>query len=285
MKNKRGIIIFVSVLILLAVITVTVVLPLTSRNFSKRYFSEDLKNVDDIVLIADCSEIDEISNSVAGFKESVRLGADAVIIDLCFKKDGTPVQCDSYPNAETAEAVEELFKTMNLEKYSDITVYLNIVQLSDISKLNELAVSYDVIDRIFLIGIDREHYGLIDSDDTIIPFLLSYEFSSSELADIKDGSFKVPDIIEEYGAAGLVLEGSRLTPELAEVLADYGIYYIANGTKNTAQLCKILSEDVRNVIVPNIETARATLDQWTEEMQKRYKASFESSIAAISNKS
>lgn len=285
MKSKKGLIITVSVVILLAVIAATVIIPFSSRNFSKRYFSENLKNVDDIALIAECTEVDGKTCCVAGFKESVRLGANAVIVDLCFKGDGTPVQCNDYSLAETSDSIEELFEAMTQERFSEITVYLNIVQLSDISKLNELAVEYEVVDRLFLIGIDSEHYGLIDSDDTIIPFLLDYKFSSDELSAAEGGSFVVPEIIEKYGAAGLVVNGSQLSSELAETLNDYGIYYIASGVDGSSQMCKLLSRDVRNVIVPDVKEARETLDLWIEEMQKRNKAELESSIAAMSKKS
>lgn len=285
LKNKKGLTVIVSVVILLAVIAVAIIVPLTSRNFSKRYFRENLKNVDDIALIAECTEIDGKPCSVAGFKESVRLGANAVIIDLCFKSDGTPVQCSDYSLAEAADSVEELFDAMAQERFSKIIVYLNIVQLSDISMLNELAVKYEVVDRLFLIGIDREHYGLIDSDDTIIPFLLDYKFSSAELSAAEDGSFVVPDILEKYGAAGLVVNGTQLDSELAEVLSDYGIYYIADGIGSNSEMCKLLSRDVRKVIVPDVKSARKTLDLWTEEMQKRNKAELESSIAAMSKRS
>lgn len=285
LKNKKGIIIFISAFILVVAIISAIVIPTASKNFLGKYFRRDLKNVDAITLIARCSEIDGKKNSVAGFKESVRLGADAVIMDLCFRSDGTPVLCDSYPDADTAGTAEELFEAMTAEKYSDKTVYLNIIQLSDISRLNELAVKYDIVGRLFLIGIDSEHYGLITSDETIIPILLDYKFSSQELSDIKDGSFKVPDVIERYGAAGLVVESSQLSRELADTLGDYGIFYIADGVKTTSRLCEMLSIDVRNAVVPDIEKARTALNQWIDEMQKRYKASLESSIAAISQKS
>ena len=122
---------------------------------------EDIKNVDNISLISRCSEIGGKKNSVAGVKESVRLGANAVIVDLCFRKDGTPVITDNYSNADSAETVEELFKAMSEDKFRKIGIYLNIVQLSDISKLNTLAVSYNMLDRLFLIGFDSERYDII----------------------------------------------------------------------------------------------------------------------------
>ena len=279
--EKKGIVI-VSAVIAIAVFTTIILSPLLRHKSVSGYMKEDIKNVDNISLISRCSEIGGKKNSVAGVKESVRLGANAVIVDLCFRKDGTPVITDNYSNADSAETVEELFKAMSEDKFRKIGIYLNIVQLSDISKLNTLAVSYNMLDRLFLIGIDSDRYNLISSDDTIIPILLDYTFGSDELASVKSGKFKRPDILEEKGASGLVLDNSQITPELVETLNDYGIIFLADGVDGTAEMCKTILNGTGNIIVTDIKEARETLDKWTEKIQERYKKSVDKSIKELS---
>ena len=279
--EKKGIVI-ISAVIAIAVVTTIILIPLLRHNSVSGYMTEDIKNVDNISLISRCSEIGGKKNSVAGVKESVRLGANAVIVDLCFRKDGTPVITDNYSNADSAETVGELFKAMSEDKFRKIGIYLNIVQLSDISKLNTLAVSYNMLDRLFLIGIDSDRYDLISSDDTIIPILLDYTFGSDELASVKNGKFKRPDILEEKGASGLVLDNSQITPELVETLNDYGIIFLADGVDGTAEMCKTILNGTGNIIVTDIKEARETLDKWTEKIQERYKKSVDKSIKELS---
>ena len=279
--EKKGIVI-ISAVIAIAVVTTIILSPLLRHKSVSGYMKEDIKNVDNISLISRCSEIGGKKNSVAGVKESVRLGANAVIVDLCFRKDGTPVITDNYSNADSAETVEELFKAMSEDKFRKIGIYLNIVQLSDISKLNTLAVSYNMLDRLFLIGIDSDRYDLISSDDTIIPILLDYTFGSDELASVKSGKFKRPDILEEKGASGLVLDNSQITPELVETLNDYGIIFLVDGVDGTAEMCKTILNGTGNIIVTDIKEARETLDKWTEKIQERYKKSVDKSIKELS---
>lgn len=279
--EKKGIVI-ISAVIAIAVVTTIILIPFLRHNSVSGYMKEDIKNVDNISLISRCSEIGGKKNSVAGVKESVRLGANAVIVDLCFRKDGTPVITDNYSNADSAETVEELFKAMSEDKFRKIGIYLNIVQLSDISKLNTLAVSYNMLDRLFLIGIDSDRYDLISSDDTIIPILLDYTFGSDELASVKSGKFKRPDILEEKGASGLVLDNSQITPELVETLNDYGIFFLVDGVDGTAEMCKTILNGTGNIIVTDIKEARETLDKWTEKIQERYKKSVDKSIKELS---
>lgn len=281
--EKKGIIVTSAVLII-AVVATIILIPLLKHNSASGYMKDDLKNVDNISLISHCTEIDGKKNSVAGVKESVRLGANAVIVDLCFRKDGTPVLTENYSNADSAETVDRLFQAMNDEKFKKTVIYLNIVQLSDISKLNTLAVDYNMLDRLFLTGIDSDRYDLIDSDDTIIPLLLDYRFSAQELSSIGNGSFKKPTILEEKGAVGIVADKSQISADLVEVLNDYGIIFVADGIENPAEMCETLINGTDNVIVPNIEKAKDVLNKWTEKMQERYQASVDKSIKELSKK-
>lgn len=281
--KKKGLIAVSSIIVALTVASL-ILIPAIRNGYTGKYLKEDLKNIDNISLIAHCTEVDGVSNSVAGFKESVRLGANAVIVDLCFNKVGVPVMCENYTLAENSESVESLFKAMTNEKYNKIKVYLKIVQLSDISLLNSLAVKYNLIDRLFLIGIDKDHYGLIDTDDTIIPFLLNYKFSENELDSVKDGSFESPKIIEEYGATGLVINKSQITAELVDTLNDFGIIFIVDGIESKPELCKVLINNAVNAVVPDIAESKELLDTWAADMQSRYKASVEKSIKELSKK-
>lgn len=289
MKSKKKSIITASTIIVTAVIASFILFPVFKNGFFglslNRYLREDLGNVDHIALISHCAEIDGVPDSVAGFKESVRLGANAVIVDLCFRNDGTPVAAADYSDADNAEPVENLFRTMNDDRYKKIKVYLNIIQLSDMSKLNSLAVEHNVIDRVYLIGMNKDHYGLITTDDTIIPFLLNYEFSSDELSEIKDGRFTSPEIIERYGAAGLVIESTQLSPELSQALNDYGIPFIVDGIKDKKAFCEALTSGADNVVVSDTDGCKKVLDKWINDMQERYKASVEKSIKELSKKS
>lgn len=289
MKSKKKGIIAASAIIVTAVIALLILFPVFKNGFFDlslgKYLREDLGNVDNISLISHCAEIDGVGNSVAGFKESVRLGANAVIVDLCFRKDGTPVAAADYSDAENAEPVENLFRAMNDDKYKKIKVYLNIVQLSDMTKLNSLAVENNVIDRLYLIGMNKEHYGLITTDDTIIPFLLNYKFGSDELSAINDGHFTSPEIIEQYGASGLVIENAQLSPELVQTLNDYGIPFIVDGIKDKKAFCKALTDGAENVVISDTDGCKKVLDKWIAETQERYKASVEKSIKELSKKS
>lgn len=289
MKNKskkKKLILIISAVIVIIAVLVAVLVPKLRNGFLNipisEYLDQDLKNVDNIELIADCAEIDSKSDTVAGVKETLRLGAKSVIVDLCFRKDGTPVMCKNYSDAEKAPTVESLFKAMNEDKYTEAKIYLRIVQLSELSKLNELSKAYNVLDRLYLLGIDEEHYGLLTSDETIIPFFLSYKFNDAELKSVKDSKFKPPEILKKYGAVGLIVDCSQMSPELADYLDSYEIPFVVDNAKNDKDLCIALLNGSRQVIVDDIQRAKDITDTWIENMQKRNEISVSKSLKDLS---
>ncbi|MBP9989098.1 MAG: hypothetical protein KBT46_06325 [Ruminococcus sp.] len=286
MKNKKKPVIIISAIVIVVAVTVTLLLPKLKYGFSNisinEYLSQDLIGIDSVGLISECAEVDGKSDSVSGFKEAVRLGADSVIVDLCFKKDGTPVICKNYSNAETSQSVEKLFKAMNEEKYKNIRVYLRIVQLSELSKLNELSSRYNVLNRLFLIGIDKEHYGLLSSDETGIPFFIDYTFTDDELKSVTDNKFTPPQEIEKNGAVGIIIDRNQISPELIDYLDGYEIPFITDNIKNDKELCISLLNGSRDVIVKDIERSKSVIDVWTENMQERFESSVSQSLNDLS---
>lgn len=250
----------------------------------RKRMTNDLNNVDGINIVSRCVPIGDAENSVAGVKEAVRLGADGVIADLCFNSDNIPVLSSDYSERANAPAVEELFKTLQEKKYSSVTLYLNIVQGSDMSELNRLAVKYNMLDRLVLIGIDRDRYGLITGDDTIVPFLLDYELTNDDLNAINGGAFSAPECLAAYGASGLVLDSESVTQKVIEAFNGLGIPLLISKAKNEVEFCDLLLCGAESVVADNTEKCRKILDEWISVMQKRYESSVEKSLSELSKK-
>lgn len=283
MKSKKRII---ACAVILAVSVIAVIIFPFIRNAAdngviRKYTAQDLKNVDNVILLSDCIEVDGNTNSVAGVKEAVRLGAKAVTVDLCFRKDGTPVITDNYENSESATTVEELYTALNGEDYQDIRIYFNIVQLSGMTKLNSLTVRYNMVGRTYIIGIDESHYGIITSDSTIIPFLLKYQLTKEDKNAVADGTFSSPACIAQYGASGIEIDAKDATPEVIQTLNDFGIPFIVSGIDSVNSFCQTLLNGASTVYVADIKQSSDILDEWTVSMQERHSISVEQSIADL----
>ena len=286
MKTKKtGIAVLSAVIVVIAII-IAVCSPAVHTGFGNLGVNgltgKDIQNSDSVVLLAHSAEIGGIANSAAGVKEAVRLGASGVCVDLCFRTDGTPVITDSYDNVDSAPTVEELFKEMSAERYKDIKLYFNIVQLSDLSELNRLAVEYNMISRLTLIGIDTAHYGMITTDDTIIPFYLTYDVTSADTSAIGSGTFTVPSAVGEYGASGIVIDRSDCSEKTMNAFADYGVPVIVTGINSGNQLCSALLDGAQTVYVTNIQNSAKIYSGWISHMQERFESSVAQSLEDLS---
>lgn len=288
MKTKKRGITVISVLILAAGIVIAVFFPkikIGAGNLGvPGYTGRDIENVKSVVLLAHSVKVEGQTNSVAGVKEAVRLGADAVAVDLCFKKDGTPVMCDNYSNAENSPLLENLFRALNEKKYLETKVFLNIVQLSDLSKLNRLASDYNLASRLIIIGIDSDHYGLIKGDESIIPFYLDYKLTAEDRKAISDNSFTPPPVLEQYQASGIVLDRSDCNEKSISAFNDYGIPVVVSGITSGSQMCDCLTDNAKTVYVKDISNSRKILEGWIEKMQERFESSVEKSLKELSTK-
>lgn len=287
MKNKKRRIIIAIVTVIAVAVATVIAVPLVKKAIEnshiRKYTAQNLANVDNVILLAHCAEIDGMTNSVAGVKEAVRLGADAVTVDICFRKDGTPVITDSYENSESATTLEELYVAMNEDDYKNIYIYLNIIQLSAMNKLNSLTIKHNMVGRTFIIGIDEAHYGIITSDSTIIPFLLKYKLSDEDKNTISDGTFTAPECITKYGASGLEIDAKDATPEVLQTFNDFGIYFIVSGIDSVESFCEPLLNGASTVYINDIEKFSEILKDWTVIMQERHSVSVEQSLADLKN--
>lgn len=285
MKNKKLGILIACVLVVVIAVASVVTAPLiksASENSAvRKYTSQNLKNVDNVILLSHCIEIDGKTNSVAGVKEAVRLGAQAVAVDLCFRKDGTPVITDNYENVDSATTLEELYIALSSDSFNEVQLYLNIVQLAEMGKLNALTVDHNMVGRTLITGIDEAHYGMITGDNTIIPFLLKYELTKDDKDAISDGRFSVPECIAQYGASGLEISTKDASAEVICTLNDFGIPFIVSGIDSIESFCETLLNGASTVYVDDIEKYAGILDDWTVSMQERHSISIEQSLAEL----
>lgn len=286
MANKKKGIVIAAVVIVAAAVALTVLMPYIRSGLdgfaAARFERQDLSGVDSVRIIADCAKVDGIADSPAGVKESARLGADGVVVDLCFREDGTPVICDDYSLVKEAPVLEALFKQLNTEGFSELRIYLRIVQLSGLDELNRLASEYNMSGRLYLTGIDADRYGMITADDTSVPFLLDYTPTKQDLEDAENGTAAVPGCVKEYGAAGVVVPYDAAGEALISAYNDLGLTVVYSGLSGTTEVCEALLDGAQNIYVDDARSVRRLLDRWIEKMRERNSSSVEESINNLS---
>lgn len=237
MKSKKKIAIPVIAVILGVICILLCVYPRIRNNLLiKEYQSQKLELYSQLNIVSDSFPVDGNPDSLSGFKEAVRLGADTVTMNLCFKNDGTPVICENYDllTDDTLKA-EEIFKLMNEDNYIDTKVNFRIRQLGSLTVFNSLISEYDLSDRVILSGIDESRYSLIHGTDT--PADLYFDYNAND--DINACVEEVNTMIADYGIRGVIVDDADA--QLVDAFCQKGISFIVSDVDDEIDMYRLMS--------------------------------------------
>ncbi len=262
MKGKKTAIIAISVVMAVVIILgvgIPVVSDLRKTKAIEKYTGENLELYSEINIISECAVIDKMEYSIAGIKEAVRLGADTVTLDLCFKADGTPVITDDYANINADSLLaEDVFKLMTTESYKDVRINFRLKQLVTFTVFNELLNKYDVSKRVFITGIDKARYSLIKGTDTVAKVYFDYTPEDENNAKTE----KISAMITEYSLGGVVIDSKHITKELVEALSQKGVSYIINGVNDEIDMYRIMSYGAYAIETDSPDTLKDSYESW-----------------------
>lgn len=237
MKSKKKIAIPVIAVILGVICILLCVYPRIINNLLiKEYQSQKLELYSQLNIVSDSFPVDGNPDSLSGFKEAVRLGADTVTMNLCFKNDGTPVICENYDllTDDTLKA-EEIFKLMNEDNYIDTKVNFRIRQLGSLTVFNFLISEYDLSDRVILSGIDESRYSLLHGTDT--PAGLYFDYNAND--DINACVEEVNTMIADYGIRGVIVDDADA--QLVDAFCQKGISFIVSDVDDEIDMYRLMS--------------------------------------------
>ncbi len=273
MKTKKRSVIAVSVVCAVAVALAVIIPAANSFRNSKlieQYTQNNLELYSPLNVITDCAEIDGIAHSVAGIKEAVRLGADTVTVDLCFKADGTPVITDDYTDInESTLKAEEIFKLMCSENYEALNVNFRLRQLSSLSEFNRLIGEYGISKRVIISGIDSKRYSLISGEDTPVRVYFDFEPDGATEKSVET----VARLMNDYMLGGVVIKARDISRELVEALSQKGIPYIVTDVEKEVEMYLTMSYGAYAIETDSPQLLRDAHDSWKDITLKRLDAS------------
>lgn len=270
-KNKRIIAaICIIVLIAAAVASVFIIKHHRFTQIKNSFLSQNLELYDDFSVVSPSAEVDKDRCTVASFKESVRLGANTVVLDTCFDSDNVPVICESYDKISSDSLkVEEIAKLLTEDTYKDIKLCLNIKQLGSLSVLNTIISEYSIADRVIICGIDEERYGLISGNDTFAKVYFNYK-----PADIASRSLEeINNLKSEYNISGVIINYKNISEELLKLLTENSVPYIIYGINDELDMYKALSMGIPVIETDNPKLLNEIYEKWRNENQNRIDSS------------
>lgn len=265
LRNKKAVLPLIAVLaVIILLIIIFSAKAVHRKNEQKQidaYLNQKIETYGKINIVSDAALIDGEKNTIAGVKEAFRLGAETITLDLCFNENDVPVICDDYDSIKKDTLkLEEVFKLLKDEKYSDLRINLRLRQLGSLNKFNDLLKKYKMSGRVIISGINKNRYSLISGSSTAAGVFFDYVPSKNR----KDALNEIIALKKEYNIAGVIISCKDITQELVETLNQRGITFIIGKTDTELDMYAVLSSGANNIETSAPEKLKDVYSLWKE---------------------
>lgn len=275
MKEKRrkfAVLILTAIVFLIIIVFISVFFINRHHNSQKidEFLNQNLELYDKFHIVCDAVTVDESKHSLAAVKEAVRLGADTVTLDLCFNADDVPIICESYDEiSQDSLLLEDILELLNEEKYKNIRLFLKIKQLSNLYVFNNLLLDSGMFDRVFLVGIDSNHYSLVSGNNTSAGVFFDYIPTGND----ENASKEIIELKAQYNITGVIIDQKYITHSLIDAFAQNSISYIVSNVNKELDMYEMLSMGIGIIETDNPALLKDVYTKWRDVTQERMDAS------------
>lgn len=222
-----------------------------------------------IIITAQTGCLGYNENSLLGAKAGLKTQASAIEVDISFLEDGTPVLAKSFYEAdENSVPLKVLFEEM--KRFPDAKIYLYLREISNIQGIDELVIEYNMINRVFLIGVTESTIEFLLSCGSNLPYYLNFETDEKTAGD-ETAVAKELEGVAEYCPMGIVVPAAKLTKELVEsALNNYGFEVLAIDAQSSQEIANAFKCGATNIITKSpdvaIESLRLLVKSTAEEV-------------------
>ena len=197
--------------------------------------------------------LDTVENSFLSAKTGVNTGAQAISADISFNKDGVPVLAARLEDAdkETAVTLERVLEYLADKK--EVSMFLNIKQVTNMPAVEALAKKYEMTNRLFYIGADKHRAPFIINKSPSIGVYLEIEPEKSKLNDT-DYCAALADSVMALGVQGVNCDGERMSQTLIDILHEYGLRVSLYNAETEKDFYNLLALGADNIITKEPKT-------------------------------
>lgn len=241
------------------IIAVCMVIGVASYAFNKSYEEMSLRFVDGFAICAHTGAYDTPQNSVQFVEACVDNHAESLQLNVRQRMDGTVVMGNDI--ITTNNDGVELSVAFAMLRDEDISINLVVDDIKALSALHDLIVEYNMMDRVFLTGIDVFQASRVVEQCPDVDFYINYIPSRIKIFS-DDYQQKILDLLDKTGAIGLNCNHANVSRTLADVLHENG-YKLSVWTVDkewTIKRVLISMPDVFNTNEP--EYVQQIIDSW-----------------------
>ncbi len=217
-----------------------------SRQSLGKLDEKDIKLSPSLLVTAQTGCLDTVENSYLSAKAGINAGAQAISADISFSKDGTPVLATKLKDAdENAVHLERIFGYL-VDK-ENVSMFLNIKQVTNLPAIEKLVERYSMRKRVFFTGANENQVPYLQSKAPSVSIYLEISPQKSKLDDPLYCSSLAETAIN-LGVSGVNCNGRLVSKTLVETIKAYGLVFSVYGVEKEADFYRVLDMGVDNII-------------------------------------
>lgn len=176
-----------------------------------------------------------IANTIPSLRYSLQSGADIVEFDLNYNSDGVAVLAHGEPSEE-APTLDEAFALV--AKYYDVQVNVDVKNKNALEQVQELAIKYGILDRIFYTGVPEYDIDYVKEHSPLVAYFYG---NTAPIPSDPEECARLCDKAVERGAIGLNFSYKEVSDEIVNAAHERGLLisvYTVNYLKDMNECLK-----------------------------------------------
>ena len=256
----KGVAVLVSAAIVILVLVCLAVWGIANsgNNISKDNIATELHP--DFTLTALTGNKKSTPNTLSAIKNAAQSNCKNIQLDLMFNSKDEPVLTDKADDVDkkTTVPLAVAFKTLKTS-YKDIDIVLKIHELTNLEKVEELAEQYEMLERLYFCGVNKDNAEYINFKTPNIRYMLDMSLDKSKIDD-KDYVESCLDIIK--GAYSVNLDFKKTSTKWIELLAGKEIKVSLYNVDSKADVFKALNMNAQNIFTKNPGETQSIVRDW-----------------------
>lgn len=227
--------------------------------FNKSYVERKLYLVKGFTITAHSGAFNTPDNSMDYIDKAIEQKVDILEIDVRQRPDGTLVMGhDIVITNKDGVEVEEVFKKV---KDTGILINLDIKEVRTLKTLRELVEKYDLLETVFLTGINILEVDAVKKDFPQVAYYLNYSPSRIKIF-TEDYQTKLLKLLDDTGAIGINCSYQYASQTLSEVLHKNGYKLSVWTVDQKRHMIRTLSIHPDNITTHNVAELNQLIDNW-----------------------
>lgn len=183
-------------------------------------------------------------NSLESITAGIKGGADAIEFDIRFLDDGTPILCHDEKDKGIKNV--KLESAFNLLYTYAVKINLDLKETTHLDKVATLISFYNLEDRCYFTGVDKDKVAAVKSMAPDIAFYLNIKLTNKQ----KNNALYIEEIgqtAKSLGAIGINLNFRELSKENSNIWHSQGLLVSAYTLNLTTDIYLALNKNVDNI--------------------------------------